>query len=69
MKVKLCKKNKWTNTIITMITENHSNITISTKKCIGKCHKCKCEPIAKIDKEVLVGTDEKDLYNMIINKV
>ncbi|WP_291632623.1 DUF1450 domain-containing protein [Clostridium sp.] len=69
MKVRLCKKNKWTGTIISMITETHPAIKISRKKCIGKCHKCKVAPIAMVDKELLVGKDEKDLYNMIINKL
>ena len=69
MKVKLCKKNQWTGAITTMITETHPNINIFTKKCIGKCHKCKVQPIAKVDKDLLVGEDEKDLYNMIINKL
>ncbi|MFT5871472.1 MAG: hypothetical protein ACI8WT_000392 [Clostridium sp.] len=69
MKVKLCKKNKCTDTIISMITETHPDIKISTKKCIGKCHKCKVTPIAIVDKELLVGKDEKNLYNMIINKL
>ena len=69
MKVKLCKKNQWTYAIITMITETHPNIKISTKKCIGKCHKCKVSPIAMLDKELLIGNDKKDLYNMIINKL
>ncbi|MCB2294551.1 DUF1450 domain-containing protein [Clostridium algoriphilum] len=69
MKVKLCKKNKWTDAIATMITETHPDINISTKKCIGKCHKCKEPPIAKVDKEILVGKDKKDLYDMIISKL
>lgn len=69
MKVKLCKKNQWTNDITTMITESHPNINISTKKCIDKCHKCKVNPIAKVDKEILVGENVKDLYNMIIKKL
>ncbi|MBU3179744.1 DUF1450 domain-containing protein [Clostridium psychrophilum] len=69
MKVKLCKKNKWTEVVSTMITETHPDINISIKKCIGKCHKCKDQPIAKIDKEILVGNNEKDLYNIIINKL
>ena len=69
VKVKLCKKNKWTDALTTMITQTHPNINISTKKCIDKCHKCKVHPIAKVDKEILVGEDEKDLYNMIINKL
>ena len=69
MKVALCKKNQWTDAVTTMITKTHPNIKISTKKCIGKCHKCKVHPIAKVDKKILVGDDEKDLYNMIINKL
>ena len=69
MKVKLCKKNQWTTAVTTMITETHPNINISTKKCIGECHKCKVHPIAKVDKKILVGEDVKDLYNMIINKL
>lgn len=69
MKVKLCKKNQWTTAVITMITENHQNINISTKKCIGKCHKCKALPIAKVHNELIVGIDAKDLYNKIINKL
>lgn len=68
MKVKLCKKNRWTNAVSTMITKTHPNINVCKKKCIGKCHKCKVKPIAKVDKEILVGDDEKDLYDIIINK-
>ncbi|MBU3111504.1 DUF1450 domain-containing protein [Clostridium lacusfryxellense] len=63
MKVKLCKKNQWTNAVTTMITESHPNINISTKKCIDKCHTCKVHPIAKVDKEVLVGVDAKKSDN------
>ena len=69
MKVKFCKKNQLTNTVITMITETHPNIKVSTKKCLGKCHKCKVHPIAMVDRKLLVGSDEKDLYNMIISKL
>jgi len=69
MKVKLCKKNEWTDAITTMITESHPKINISTKKCLGKCRKCKDQPIAKVDKEILVGKDVKDLYNIIISKL
>ncbi len=69
MKVKFCKKNEFSNAVITMITETHPNIKISKSKCLGKCHKCKTQPIAKIDKELLVGVDAKDLYNMIISKL
>ncbi|HEY8889961.1 MAG TPA: DUF1450 domain-containing protein [Clostridium sp.] len=69
MNLKLCKKNKWTNAIITIITETHPNINISTKKCIGKCRRCKVQPIAKVDNEILVGTDVKDLCNKITNKL
>ena len=67
MKVKRCTKNQWTT--VTMITDTPPNINISTKICISKCYKCKVRPIAKIDKEFLVGVDENDLYNMIINKL
>jgi len=69
MKVKLCKKNEWTDAITTMITESQPKINISAKKCLGKCHKCKDHPIAKIDKEILVGKDVKDLYNIIVSKL
>lgn len=68
MKVKFCEKNKGKDAVITMITENHPNIKISTKKCLGKCHRCKSRPIAMLDKKILVGTDEKNLYDMIITK-
>ena len=66
MKVKFCEKNKWTNDVISKITETHPSIRVSTKKCLGKCHKCKAHPIAKVDKKILVGTDEENLYNKII---
>jgi uncharacterized protein YuzB (UPF0349 family) len=66
MKVKFCEKNKWTNAVIAMITETHPSISISTKKCLGKCHRCKSNPIAMVDKKILVGTDEDNLYNKII---
>lgn len=69
MKVKLCKKNQWTNAVTTMITQSNPNINISTKKCIDKCHKCNVNPIAKADKEILVGADVKDLCNAIIKKL
>lgn len=69
MKVKLCKHNQWNDAIITMITETHPNIKISTKKCFGKCHICKSHPIAMVDRELLVGSDEENLYNIIINKL
>ncbi len=69
MKVKFCENNQWKDAVINMITETHPNIKISIKKCIGKCHKCKVHPIAMVDKEVLVGRDEKDLYNIIISKL
>jgi uncharacterized protein YuzB (UPF0349 family) len=68
MKVKFCENNQWKDVVINMITETHPNIKISTKKCLGKCHKCKLNPISMVDKELLVGKDEKDLYNMIISK-
>jgi len=66
MKVKFCEKNKRTNAVVTMITETHPSINISTKKCLGKCHKCNSHPIAMVDKKILVGTDEENLYNKII---
>lgn len=69
MKVKLCKKNKWSSAVIAMINETHPSINISTKKCIGKCHSCKSHPIAMVDKKMLVARDEKDLYSMIISKL
>ena len=66
MKVKLCEKNKWTVAVSTILTQTHPNIKISTKKCIGKCHRCKEHPIAMVNKKVLVGTDEENLSNLII---
>ena len=66
MKVKFCEKNKWTDVVSTMLTQTHPNIKISTKKCIGKCHRCKEHPIAMVNKKVLVGTDEENLSNLII---
>lgn len=69
MKVKFCMHNQWNDAVITMITETHPNIKISTKKCFGKCSKCKAHPIAMVKKELLVGNDEKDLYNIIISKI
>ncbi|MGH4123008.1 MAG: DUF1450 domain-containing protein [Clostridium sp.] len=69
MKIKFCKHNQWNNAVITMITETNPNIKVSTKKCFGKCHKCKCHPIAMVDKKLLVGNDEEDLYNIIISKL
>ncbi|MBN4049338.1 DUF1450 domain-containing protein [Clostridium estertheticum] len=69
MKVKFCKHNQWNDAVITMITETHPNIKISMKKCFGKCHKCKSHPIAMVGKELLVGTDEENLYNNIISKL
>ena len=66
MKVKFCEKNKWTEAVSTMIAQTHPNIKISTKKCIGKCHSCKHHPIAMVNKKVLVGTDEENLFNLII---
>ncbi len=69
MKVKFCKKNKGKDAVINMITENHPNIKISTKKCLGKCHRCKSHPIAMVDKKILVGTDEENLYDIIKAKL
>lgn len=69
MNVKFCESNKLNNDVITMITENHPNIKVSMKKCLGKCHRCKHNPIALLNKKVLVGKDEEDLYNIIINKI
>ena len=69
IKVKFFENNQWKDAVINMITETHPNIKISIKKCIGKSHKCKVHPIAMVDKEVLVGRDEKDLYNIIISKL
>jgi uncharacterized protein YuzB (UPF0349 family) len=69
MRVKFCKHNQWNAAVITMITETHPNIKISMKKCFGKCHKCKANPIAMVKKELLVGSDEENLYNMIISKL
>ncbi|MCJ7688848.1 MAG: YuzB family protein [Clostridiaceae bacterium] len=69
MKVKFCENNKGKDAVITMITETHPNIKISTKKCLGKCHRCKSRPIALVDKKILVGTDEENLYDMIISKL
>lgn len=69
VKVKFCEKNKGKDAVITMITENHPNIKISKKKCLGKCHRCKCHPIAMVDKKLLVGADEGNLYDMIISKL
>jgi uncharacterized protein YuzB (UPF0349 family) len=66
MKVKFCEKNKWTDAVSTSLTQTHPNIKISTKKCIGKCHRCKEHPIAMVNKKILVGTDEEDLLNLII---
>ena len=66
MKVKFCEKNKWTDAVSTILTQTHPNIKISTKKCIGKCHRCKEHPIAMVNKKVLVGTDEENLSNLII---
>lgn len=69
MKIKFCENNQWKDDVITMLTETHPQIKISTKKCLGKCHKCKVHPIAIVDKELLVGKDEKDLYSIIISKL
>jgi len=69
VKVKFCEKNKYKDAVITIITETHPNIKISTKKCLGKCHKCKSHPIAIVDKTILVGTDKENLYDMIISKL
>jgi uncharacterized protein YuzB (UPF0349 family) len=69
VKVTFCEKNKWKDSVIPMLTETHPDIKISTKKCLGKCHRCKSRPIAIVNKKVLVGTDEKDLFNMIIKKL
>jgi len=66
MKVKFCKKNKWTPTVIARLTETHPSINISTTKCIGKCHRCKTLSIAKVDKNILIGADVDDLYDKII---
>ena len=66
MKVKFCKKNKWTDAVISMLSETHPSINISTKKCLGKCHSCKKHPIAMVDKKILVAADEESLYNKII---
>lgn len=69
MKVKFCKHNQWNDAVITMITETHPNIKISKKKCFGKCHKCKSHPVAMVHKELLVGDDEENLYDIIISKL
>jgi len=69
MKVKFCKHNQWNAAVITMITETHPKIKISVKKCFGKCHRCKSNPIAMVKKELLVGNDEEHLYNIIISKL
>lgn len=69
MKVKFCKHNQSTGAVITMITETHPNIKIYTKKCLGKCHKCKSHPIAMVHNDLLVGSNEENLYNAIINKL
>ncbi|MGH4118149.1 DUF1450 domain-containing protein [Clostridium sp.] len=69
MKVKFCEKNKGKDAVIAMITETHPNIKISTKKCLGKCRRCKSHTIALVDKKILVGTDEENLYDMIISKL
>jgi uncharacterized protein YuzB (UPF0349 family) len=69
VKVTFCEKNEWKDSVITLLTETHPDIKISTKKCLGKCHRCKSHPIARVNKKVLVGTDEKDLYNVILRKL
>lgn len=66
MKVKFCEKNKWTDAVSPMLVQTHPNIKISTKKCIGKCRRCKDHPIAMVNKKILVGTSEEDLLNLIV---
>ena len=66
MKVKFCSKNRWTPVVIAKLTETHPSINISTKKCIGKCHRCKTHPIAMVEKHILVGKDVEELYDKII---
>lgn len=65
IKINFCEENKGKKKVINMIKENHPDVEISKKKCLGKCKQCSDQPIAMIKDKLIKGKDSEELYEKI----
>jgi uncharacterized protein YuzB (UPF0349 family) len=66
MKVSFCSFNNQKDEAIKLLKNQYPDFETSVNRCIYSCGECANKAIARINGELLVGEDSKDLVRKII---
>lgn len=71
MKISFCSFNEQKEEVMNFLKANYPELELSITKCIYCCGECANKPIARINGELLVASNAKDLIDQILrfNKI
>jgi uncharacterized protein YuzB (UPF0349 family) len=65
MKIRFCENNKGKGKVFRRLSEEHPDLDVKIKKCLGECKRCEKGPFALVDKVRVTGADGDELYGKI----
>ena len=65
IEVSFCSKNAEGKTIRNRLAEEHPEVTVTTKDCLGVCEKCAEQPFARVNGKSVYAKNAKELYSKI----
>jgi uncharacterized protein YuzB (UPF0349 family) len=66
MKVRFCDNNKGKGKVLRRLEEEHLDVDVKVKKCLGICGPCADQPVALVNGKKIKGKDGDDLYRRIV---
>lgn len=66
MKVRLCEHNMGKGRVFRRLKEEHPELDVKIKDCIGRCGPCHATPFAQVDGKTLRAIDTDELYRKIV---
>jgi uncharacterized protein YuzB (UPF0349 family) len=66
MKIRFCEHNKGKGKVYRKLKENHPELNVKIKDCLGRCGPCHKTPFALVDKKTVCAVDGEELYRKIL---
>jgi len=69
MKIRLCQYNQGSEQLLQKLKGPFPDLDIKLKKCAKQCKKCKHQPFALVDKELIHCTTNEELNKLIMQMI
>ena len=69
MKIRLCQHNQGSEQLFQRLQEQFPDLNIKLKKCAKQCKKCKHQPFALVDKQLISGATNEELTAFLMQMI